>query len=160
MAVISEYVLTILAAALLCAIVMKLLDGKGSAAAVAKMICGVFLLFSVISPFWSLQWTGGNNLVKDLRTDAEKAIAIGENSARESMEGIITEQVTAYILDKASVYHAQLEVDVILSQEQIPVPVGVTLRGSVSPYVKSQLQGLIADNLGIKKEDQKWISPE
>jgi hypothetical protein len=46
---------------------------------------------------------------------------------------------------------------VYLSEDTIPVPISVEIRGSVSPYGKQQLTKLLEEELGIAKENQLWI---
>ena len=87
--------------------------------------------------------------------DAEDAAAMGENLARDSMADIIKEETEAYILDKAADLHANLHVEVIVGEDNLPT--AVTLSGEASPYARRQIQAIIANDLGISKENQKWI---
>jgi hypothetical protein len=45
---------------------------------------------------------------------------------------------------------------VTLSDELPPVPVEVRLSGDISPYIKTRLQSILEDDLGISKENQIW----
>ena len=154
---ISGYLLSVSAAAIVCAIVKRLLDGKGPAAAVGKMLCGVFLLFTLIAPLTDISLTGFGNITDVWQAEAADAIAQGEKSARAEWESSISRQMEAYILDKAAQYGAQLTVTVALGSDAVPLPQQVTIQGSISPYGKTQMQSWIAENLGISKEDQVWI---
>ena len=87
--------------------------------------------------------------------DAEDAAAMGENLARDSMADIIKEETEAYILDKAADLHANLHVEVTVGEDNLPT--AVTLSGEASPYARRQIQAIIANDLGIAKENQKWI---
>ena len=87
--------------------------------------------------------------------DAEDAAAMGENLARDSMADIIKEETEAYILDKAADLHANLHVEVTVGEDNLPV--AVTISGEASPYARRQIQAIIANDLGIAKENQKWI---
>ena len=69
---------------------------------------------------------------------------------------IITDKTCAYILDKAETLRAQLTVQVILSDEELPVPERIYLTGQASPYARSMLQRLIEEELGVPKERQIW----
>ena len=154
---ISGYLLSITAAAMICAIVKRLLDGKGPAATVGKMLCGVFLLFTVVSPFADISWTEWNTMTDEWHSEAAEAIKQGENAAMAQWKTGISDRVEAYILEKAGQYGAQLQVTVALQEDQIPVPIQVTIQGNISPYGKTQLQSWITENLGISKENQIWI---
>lgn len=87
--------------------------------------------------------------------DAEDAAAMGENLARDSMADIIKEETEAYILDKAADLHANLRVEVAVGEDNLPA--AVTIFGEASPYARRQIQAMIANDLGISKENQKWI---
>ena len=87
--------------------------------------------------------------------DAEDAAAMGENLARDSMADIIKEETEAYILDKAADLHAHLRVEVAVGEDNLPA--AVTISGEAAPYARRQIQAMIANDLGISKENQKWI---
>jgi hypothetical protein len=59
-------------------------------------------------------------------------------------------------LDKAQALNTALEVEVTLSDDEIPIPVKVRLSGKVSPYAKGRLQQIISEELGIERENQIW----
>ena len=67
------------------------------------------------------------------------------------MTEIIKQRTQAYILDKAQALNTVLEVEVTLSDDDIPVPLKVRLKGKISPYAKGRLQATIAEDLGIEK---------
>ena len=77
-------------------------------------------------------------------------------AARE-INAIIIEQLQAYILDKAADLGAELEVEILMPDDGSGQPQGVVLRGAVSPYAKTRLQQIIAEDLDIAKEKQQWI---
>ena len=157
MQAIGEYLIGVTAAALLCAVVGKL-SISGLSGAVIKMMCGVFMALAMVAPWAKIRLTVPLDLVLDAQEEAASLVSQGENSARETMAGIISEGVRSYILDKAGTMGLDLEVTVKLSDEDIPVPVAVTLKGEISPYHKGVLGDAIRDDLGIGKEVQTWIS--
>ena len=92
---------------------------------------------------------GYNDLVTD-------AVAEGEQQTKTALARLIKQRTCAYILDKAQALNVALEVEVTLSDDDIPVPEAVRLKGKVSPYAKGRLQTIIAEDLGIEKERQTW----
>ena len=58
-------------------------------------------------------------------------------------------------MDKAADLHANLRVEVAVGEDNLPV--AVTISGEASPYARRQIQAMIANDLGISKENQKWI---
>ncbi len=157
MGAIGEYLVGVTAAALLCSLVGKLGFGKLNGG-ILKLLCGAFMALAVLAPWRSLRLELPSELLSDFQTMGDQAAEEGENSAREAMAEIISQQTRAYILDKAASLDMDLTVEVTLSDDEIPAPVGVTLRGSASPYGKDVLRDYIQDQLGIKKEAQIWIS--
>ena len=61
-------------------------------------------------------------------------------------------------MEKSSGLNLDLVVEVELSDDEIPVPVAVSLTGNVSPYNKLILSNTISNDLNIPKEKQIWIS--
>lgn len=156
MAAISEYILSVAGAAIVCAVVLRLLDGKGSAVGIAKMVTGIFMALTVITPITQVRLSDALNLLPDISDDGRAAVAQGEASAKKALAESISAQAEAYILDKAAQLGVTLSVEVELSEDAIPVPVGVRLQGNISPYAKSRLQRILTEDLGIDREDQIW----
>lgn len=153
----GKYILSVTAAAAVTGILSGLSDPKSGIGALLKLIGGLFLAFTVISPVAKLDFESLTAFAESYSSEAAAAAAVGENIRSDAVADIIKSRLEAYILDKAGMYQAELTVEVVLSQEDESVPEGVTLRGSVSPYVKGQLQRMIEEDLGIPKENQEWI---
>lgn len=153
---IREYLVSVTAAALICGIATKLIS-KGLPGSVVKLIAGIIMALAVVSPLVNIHFGDLENYTLDIQAEGEAISAEGENSAREAMAQIISEETAAYILDKAEELSATLSVQVTLSEDAYPVPEGVRLEGSVSPYAKSVLEEYITTNLGIEAEEIEWI---
>ena len=154
MEALRQYVISVVAAAMLCGIVVRLFP-NGSGKQVGKLICGLFLVYTVLSPISRVDFSKLPDFSLRYMDDAEDAAAMGENLARDSMADIIKEETEAYILDKAADLHANLHVEVTVGEDSLPT--AVTLSGEASPYARRQIQAIIANDLGIAKENQKWI---
>ncbi len=158
MAKLGSYILSVTAAAILVGILLCILDQKSVSAALLKLTAGLFLTVTVIAPVARLDFSGLGDLVEPFASSGEEAAASGENMAQAAMADIIKSRTEAYILDKAEMYGAELTVEVTLRQtDGFPVPALVRLGGRVSPYAKAQLQQIMAQELGISKENQRWI---
>ena len=152
---IKEYLLGVIAAAILCAIVTQLVSKESLPGAAMKLICGVFMLLALVSPVTQIRvWP--SHIFSDLSLQADLITTAASESSQESIAQIIKEQTQAYILDKASSQGVSLSVSVTLSDSEIPKPIGVTLTGSVSPYTKKVLSETIEKDLGIAAEAQIW----
>lgn len=156
MSELSQYILSIAVAAVISAIIGKMLPANGAAAKIGKTLCGFFLLFTVLHPVADFQLAQWEDIRSSIEYDAAQAAEAGKSMAQNEWKSIISERVSAYILDKAEKFDASLTVTVQLSEDQIPMPVQVQISGNISPYGKQQLQTIIEENLGIPKEAQIW----
>ncbi len=157
MEALGSYILSVTAAAILLGILQTIAGKKGGSAALLRLVGGLFLTFTVIAPVAEVDLDGLFDAPFAFSQQGSAIAASGQEISRSEMERIITGRCQAYILDKAESLHTQLEVEVTLSQEQIPVPTTVQLKGSVSPYAKSSLQQWLEEELGIPRERQVWI---
>ena len=146
----------LLGAALVCGIVYRLVGEKGTLATLTKLICGLFLAFMLIRPVAELDLSALTDWAVRYEDQATLVVEDGQSRTRKALAGLITQQTQAYILDKAQALDTVLEVEVTLSDDDIPIPVKVRLSGKVSPYAKGRLQTIITEDLGIEKENQVW----
>ena len=151
-----SYFLSVISAALITAIVRRLMGDKGTAAAVCKLMSGLVLTFTVLSPLVNLNLSGMNGFTDAYAYDAQQAVTLGAQISADALEKSIKEKTEAYILDKAKQYDAELSVQVMLTDETIPKPKSVVISGSISPYAKNALQNIIRTDLGVDKEYQIW----
>ena len=155
MAGFSGYVLSVISATIITAIISSFFNGKNAISGIIKLVSGLFLTFVIISPLTKLDFSRVNDYLEEFTLEGVEAASVGENLAKEAEGDIITGHVQAYILDKAKFYGAQLDVEVVLDQNNIPV--SVKLGGNISPYAKAQMAAIITEDLGISKEQQIWI---
>lgn len=156
MSAIREYLLTITAAALICAIVRKLLDGKGTPAAIGKLLTGLCMTLTVLSPLAG--FTGGSmdRLVLDLEEKGKRYVTEGENYSKKALQESMIAGIEAYILEEAENLGAALQVDVSLTENDCPAPNKVYIRGDISPTGKKKMQRWLYETLGIAEENQIW----
>lgn len=155
---VGQYITSVIAACLCCGIFRKLVGDKSASATVINTICGIAITITVISPVVKLRIADISKFTKEIQVDAEAFVQDGIERTDNEIQAIITEKIRAYILEKASSFDCSIdEIEVVLSTDSLPVPKAVTIVGTVSVYGKQQLSELIAKNLGIPKEKQKWI---
>ena len=152
----KDYILSLLSAALLCCVAQGFFIEKSTVGSVVKMLCGIVMILTVVSPWASIRLRDLGDCLDSIHSDSSLAVGLGENMAQNELREIIKSRVEAYILDKANNYGAQLTVEVILSEEQIPVPISLHISGNISPYGKKMLSKMISEDLGIGLEDQVW----
>lgn len=153
---VREYLFGVITAALLCTLITALAGKSGMLSAVIKLLTGVFMTLTLASPLLQLKIQIPEALLGDVSLQAEAITASAENSSLIAISEIIKSETEAYILDKAKQMGADLTVQVMLDDGNPPKPAAVQMNGSVSPYVKSTLSGIIEEDLGIHSEAQTW----
>ena len=154
---IKEYLLSITTSAIICVLVRRIVAGKGSVAKLIKVITGIFMSVTLISPVIQLNFSNVEDYVTDMSYKADQIAQSGYESAQHELNAIIIERVESYILDEALRLGTDTDVEVKLSQTQPPRPEYITIRGTFSPYNKRILMEYIEKNLGIPQENQIWI---
>lgn len=153
---IREYLIGVVAAAMLCGIITTLTEEKGTVGLAVKLMAGLLMLLAVIRPWTSISLDGLFGWADDITTDGTDFVTSGERMAEDSYRTSIKQQTEAYILDEAKALGCSLSVEVILSEDDMPVPEQVRLSGEVSPYARQTLAALLTERLGIEREDQIW----
>ena len=151
------YVLRLIAAAVVSGAVIRLLKGNGAACTIAKLLCGIFLVYCAVKPIPQLGLIDLSSVSTQMHLEAEDAAVWGEKEAKAALVQSITQQTQAYILEKAKEMNVDLVVQVEVSEDDMPMPESVCLTGKISPYARNKLSDMIARELGIEKENQTWI---
>lgn len=155
---IRAYLLSVIAAGVICSIVTSLPGKSMTVSTLLKLTTGIFMAVTVISPLISLQLPNIQSYMDAFSMDAAYVVQTGQEIAMTETKDIIKSKVEAYILDKANAFGADLTVQVSVSEDQFPVPCAAELSGAISPYAKLRLTQFLEDELGIRKEDQVWIN--
>mgnify|MGYP007057930243 CR=1 FL=1 len=151
MTFIRNYILTIVSAAMLCALLKSISTGKKGIEKILGLVAGIFLLATGLQPLGILELSQLENPIENYRSQAERTVAQAEKEVQMQLGEQIQEQTQAYILDKANTLGMSLEVQV----DKL-VPCQVTLTGPTSPYAKQQLKAILETELGIPEERQVW----
>lgn len=151
------YILSVVCAALFLSILQSTLRKQGNSAILIRLVGGLFLAIVIIKPIFTLDLSNILTLPLDYAQLGNRYARQGNETSRLELESIIREQCEAYILDKASSYQMELEVEVVLSQDDLPQPEAVTLKGAVSPYQRQLLQSWLENQMGIQGAFQIWI---
>ena len=153
----GQYVLSLLCAGILCGIAPVFLQDSGTKN-IAKMLGGLFLAITLLSPLPGLNV---EEIIGNLLPDtvpAERLTQEGQAMSTEAMAQFIMTETQAYILDKAAVIGADIDIRIELSQDEIPIPAAATIDGQVTQAQRNYLQKLLKEDLGITEEAQRWIS--
>ena len=151
-----QYLLSLIASALLCSVVYGLLDKKSGYFPIIKLICGLFISITAIAPLTNISIPDISGYIGNTKFDANQFINEGQTATYESMASIITANLESYILDVANEIGADIQTEIILDELTPPSPRSIKIIGNVSPYKKQQLQQIIEKQLGIPEEYQIW----
>ena len=152
-----DYILSIVAAGIICAIINSLSNGKSATGKITKMLSGILVCITVISPVTKISFSNIENYLEDLSFEADRYVSDGNEEAERSRSAIIKSQTEAYILDKAKNMGLDISVEVELDESNNSVPCGITISGAVSPYIKEVMTDYIESQIGITRENQTWI---
>lgn len=151
---VSGYLMKVICAAIVCALVGAI-AGDGPGQRVRKLIAGVFLALTVLSPMGETELPRIDT--DRLNADAQAAVRDGTDQAELARNDIISEACEAYILNKADELGLQMQVRVTLDEEGLPASAELT--GKASPLERETLSSCIARDLGLGKEAQIWNDP-
>ena len=156
MGAITEYLISITAAVLVCAAAKYLMGDKTPIGKLVKVICGVFTAITVISPLTDFKIQDITDKIESYISYGDGYVLAGTEYAEKTMEEIIKQQIETYILDEADKLSADIQASVTLCLDRSYMPHSVKLSGAVSPYQKKLLSEYMEDTLGIAKENQQW----
>lgn len=155
MEALRQYIVSVVAGACICAIVLGLFP-ESKARILLKMLCGMILALTVLHPVTKVDFGDFLFWEDGFSEKASQTAAIGEAYMDTMRRQIIKEKTAAYIHDKAEALGVSVTAEVGLDTEGIPVQVRLT--GPYSPYHRAMLSEYICSTLGISKENQVWIS--
>lgn len=152
---IRSYILSVTAAAVLCAMITALAGKGGTLASLLKLMTGVVLAAVVIRAIAEVTTVNLNHYLDTLNADAMAAVEAGTVLANERTTARIKEQLESYILDKAAALKLDISVEVTLD-EHTRLPAAVEIFGAASPSAREALNAMLRDDLGIPVEGLIW----
>ena len=151
---IRHYIISVVAAAVICGIITSLTGKKGTIGGIIKFLCGLFLTITAISPWVGLRFSDEFSFWENFRSEAQAAVREGEVTGAEMRSTIITDQLETYILEKADSLGLTVSVEISLDDNFIPEL--VIIQGAASPYTRNMLCSYIRNNLGISGDRLTW----
>lgn len=152
----SNYIISVVAASMIAGILVTLTKTDRAYGYFIKLLAGLFIALTVISPWKSVYLPDIGDYFRDWEAASNIHSESGVYAYNETLQASITERTEAYILEKATSMGAELTATVTVSNEQPPVPIAVTLTGNISPYNKAHLKQIIMNDLGIPEDAQHW----
>lgn len=144
------------AGAILCSLVLRIANYCKSTAVATKFVTALFMILTLLGTVAEMDWGYFPKLIAEEGVRAEQYITEGRDASKEEMRAIISQQVDAYISTRAHSYGTDLHATITAFDDTTMKPVGISIYGSISPYIRKLLQHEIAGELGIPEENQIW----
>lgn len=161
MGAVRGWLLTVIAASLLCALADALMP-PGAVKRVGRLVCGLVLLAAILSPAVRLDVAEGERWLAECFASMEPRRENLEETVNNQMKIIIEGEYAAYIVDKAAElgWTCTARVTCERSEEGLYLPVRTEVTGPQTAGVPAQLVQSIAEDLGVPKEAQVYINKE
>lgn len=156
MEMIRAYILRVIVCCIICAAAQKIVGKNEAHQRLVKMLAGMIILITTVSPLINLNGIRNFESFENYAAQAQEHVTEGMNLYRKELSERIVLQSEAYVLEKAGQMDVSIEVEILLSDEEIPAPAFARIKGNVSPFAKSRLMDLLENDLGISKEYQQW----
>ena len=156
MSSITEYLLSVACAAVLCSMISGFFKKKDGVSTLIHMLCRIFVTLAVLYPVLDIEITDFDEFLVE-ETGYADAAEQGIAEAVTAQCAVIQQRSEAYVCDKAAQMDCQLQVSITLNTEAPYQPVHARMEGSVSPYAKRLLTKILVNDLGIPEEEQQWI---
>ena len=149
----TGYILSVTCAGVLAAI-LRVLAGEGAMGKLTKLLSGLFLAVTVLSPLVKIEIPDPARWLEDYMAEGAAAAQAGEVMAKEYSASIISAEVEAYILDKAADLGCVISAEVGLDDGGLPQ--SVELSGDIPTAQKAELTRMLTRDLGIGEEAVTW----
>lgn len=152
----KSYIFSVILASVIAGIILIIVKPKSTCGFLIKLLVGIFIALTVISPWKSFNFSDISTYVDNWNISAANNTQIGKTSYNNALQASIIDRTQSYILEKASSMGAALTVSITVSDDSLPVPVGAVLYGDISPYTKKRLKEILVKDLGIPEDAQEW----
>lgn len=150
-----QYILSVIAATILCSMLTGLLH-RGLMHDLSRLICGILLTIILISPLKGKISLDFRSFYQSYTQQAQAAAEEGKRYSANQYAAIIKSKTEAYILDKAAAMNLSVSAEAVFTQDSPPVLDAVYLQGTASPLARQKLSEIITKDLGISKENLIW----
>ena len=155
MGAVRGWLLAVISVSLLCAAADALMP-RGAVKRVGKLVCGLVLIGTIVSPFASLDVGAGQRWLDGCLASARDRKSELEEAVNTQMKGIIEEECAAYIVDKAEEMGILCQTEVTFSYDEdgVPCPWEIAARGAWTQEQRSKLERLLEEELGVPAQRQ------
>ena len=157
MGAVRGWLMAVIAVSLLCAVADALMP-PGAVRRAGKLVCGLVLLGTVLSPVAGLDAESGQRWLDGYLSGLDSREEELEKTVNGHMKGIIEQRCAAYIVDKAEEMGIPCQAEVTFSYDEdgVPCPWEATARGVWTQEGREAVGRLLEDDLGIPPQRQHY----
>lgn len=155
MEAVRSYLVAIVAACMISVLASVLMRGS-PLHKVVQLVGGILILLVAVSPLLSLDTEQLATRLEEFCASVEPDTAGMRQDVQSELARHIKQTCETYIEEKAAELGATVQAEVTLTQEEFPVPCGVTILGTLSPEQITALTDYLTNSLNIPSEQQEW----
>lgn len=161
MDVVRGWLMTIIAASLLCALADALMP-RGAVCRVGRLVCGLVMLSALLSPLGSLDVEAGQRWLEEYLISGDSRKLELEETVNNQMKVIIEQECAAYIVDKAAELglNCTARVECGALEDGLYLPIRAEVTGAIMANAQEKLIRSIEEELGIPREAQIYVVEE
>lgn len=153
MELLRQYALSLICAALISAVLLRLIPG-GTTGSLLQLVCSAVMLCALLAPVCRVELPDMEEFFEEFSASGELTARVGEDMAREERFALIKAGLEAYLQDRAAERGCRITARIQLDAQGYPC--SVLLTGEVDPDQRGELSTIISEDLGIPEEDQQW----
>ena len=157
MGAVGHWLRAIIAVSLLCAVADALMP-PGAVRRAGKLVCGLVLLGTVLSPVAGLDAESGQRWLDGYLSGLDSREEELEKTVNGHMKGIIEQRCAAYIVDKAEEMGiiCQAEVTFAYDEDGTPYPWEIAAWGTWTQEGRDRLSAVLEQELGVPASRQYY----
>lgn len=152
---IRSYLVSIMAAAMICALLTMIVGEKTNPGKIIKVLSGIMLITVIVKPVIEIKASNWSGLSLEIQEKCNLAVLEGEKQAKEAFTQEATSAIENRVKTEAEKIGCAVSATVSWGDEMRINQ--IVLEGNVSPYAKIRLSKWIQENLAIPEGSQLWI---
>lgn len=153
----KKYIIAIIGCCLISS-VLSCIFSESRQKELIKLFSGIFIAVAILSPLTKVDFSKLAEMEYIQLSDTASVVAAGEVLAQKEIAARIISECEAYILDKAELLGAEIEIAITLNEELLPV--FAEIQGNYTDFIRLQVESILENDLGITKENQLWTGKQ
>ena len=160
MELIRTWILSVTVSAIIISVADAVMP-DGAVKKVGKLTGGLILMLGILQPIVTMDYDDLYDMVNAFPVGSIRQEAL-EESASAPLQAGIEARLAAYIADKAAALGADCTAEVLCETDEngVPIPVGVTVSGSLTGGQQAALSETLTGELGLPPTQQTFLCEE